>query len=196
MEARRITVVDTRVNRTKSFESTAETMAEMLADFRANGIDATDMAIQEGLTKTEMNENSILPKDVSYKGTVTNNLVFRLTQKEKKTRSGMDRKEVYAMIKNNHLENMVKEALGRNYTQVPTVDLIKLIESTDTCDCNEDCCNVITAIITLASILQEYDFISKEDLNQIASILDVEIEDDEEEVYTPSELNEMFEGMD
>ena len=41
----------------------------------------------------------------------------------------MDRKEAYEYIKKNNLQDVVKTKYGRNYTQVSTNDLIKVIES-------------------------------------------------------------------
>ena len=195
MEARKITVVDTRLNATKVFESTAETMAQMLNDFLANGIDATGMAIQEGLTKTELNENSILPKDVNYKGVVTNNLVFRITQKEKKIASGMTREEAYANIRELNLQNAVKLAFGKNYTQVPTVDLIDMIEENKpVCKCAKEDKEAFgkSLIKDFAFLMREHDLISSDTLDLISTSLQAT---EGKNVYSSSELEEMFKNM-
>lgn len=197
MESRKITVIDTRINGTKVFESTAETMAEMLNDFRANGIDATGMAIQEGLTKTELNEHSQLPHDVLYRGAVTNNLVFRLTQKNKNIASGMDRKEVYDIIKELNLSNVIKEAFGRSFTQVATSDLENIINSAKAntekaTEEEEFSCDIEEALLYLVDILCENCVISCKQANKIIGM----VQKGDHSIYSNDEIKEMFEKMD
>lgn len=136
MQARKITVVSTK-NQTKNvFMSEATTLAELKNDMRLNGIDYTDMAFYEGTSKTELRfDESILPHDVPYKGTITNELVFLLTNTNKKIKSGaMTRKEAYLAIKELHLEEAVRETFGKNFTQVKTDDLVELIDAKTTYD--------------------------------------------------------------
>ena len=45
----------------------------------------------EGITKTSpVGDDSLLPTNVNYKGTVTNNLVYMLTNTNKRIRSGVN----------------------------------------------------------------------------------------------------------
>lgn len=125
METKRFIVVDTRNNRTTSFDSVAITVAELKADMQENGIDPTGMLIQEGLTKTEFtSDDQVLPQNVPYKGGTTNNLVFRLTYENRKIKSGVySRAEAYAKVKEYGLQEDVKDYFGKNYTIVGTDDL-------------------------------------------------------------------------
>lgn len=131
MEARKITVVQTKNQKKSVIMSAATTLAELKSDLRANGIDYDGMTFFEGTSKVELkNDASVLPHDVPYKGTVTNELVFMLTNTNKKIRSGaMSRVECYNILKKDkNLQEACKTKYGRNYTQVPTNDLITLIE--------------------------------------------------------------------
>lgn len=117
-------------NGVKKFKSTANTVAELKADLRKNGISTENMAIQEGLTKMKFTSDSdYLPHDVPYKGTSTNNLVFRLTQKEKHISSGagVPRAELYAKVKELGLQDKIKAKFGKNFTQCKGTDLEAMI---------------------------------------------------------------------
>lgn len=116
-------------NGVKKFKSTANTVAELKADLCKNGISTENMAIQEGLTKMKFNSDSdYLPHDVPYKGTSTNNLVFRITQKEKHINSGAgNRAELYAKVKEFNLQDKIKAKFGKNFTQCKGSDLEAMI---------------------------------------------------------------------
>lgn len=90
MESRKITIVETKNQRKSTIMSSASTLAELKSDLRANGIDYSGMTFFEGTSKVELkNDASVLPHDVPYKGTITNELVFMLTNTNKKIRSGI-----------------------------------------------------------------------------------------------------------
>lgn len=90
MESRKITIVETKNQRKSTIMSAATTLAELKNDLRANGIDYSGMTFFEGISKVELkNDASVLPHDVPYKGTITNELVFMLTSTNKKIRSGI-----------------------------------------------------------------------------------------------------------
>lgn len=117
-------------NGVKKFKSTANTVAELKADLRKNGISTENMTIQEGLTKMKFTSDSdYLPHDVPYKGTSTNNLVFRITQKEKHISSGagVPRAELYAKVKELNLQDKIKAKFGKNFTQCKGSDLEAMI---------------------------------------------------------------------
>ena len=130
MEARKITVVETRNQSKKVIMSAATTLAELKRDFDANGIDYTDMAFYEGVSHTELTtDESVLPHDVPYRGTTTNELVFMLTTANKKIKSGaMTRKEIIATIKEKGLQQVVKDTFGKNFTNCTTSDLESVLK--------------------------------------------------------------------
>jgi hypothetical protein len=124
------TIVDTESQRTKEIKSNATTIAELKRDLRQNGFNVDGKTIQEALTRTEFKDDtSVLPHDVPYKGSTTNDLVFRLTKTNKQVRSGMDRKQAYDEVKRLGLGDAVKAKFGKNFTQVSTNDLVSFIEA-------------------------------------------------------------------
>ena len=130
MDVRKITVVSTRNQKKSVIMSAATTLAELKADLRQNGIDYEGMTFYEGTSKIELkDDNSVLPHDVPYKGQTTNELVFMLTNTNKKIRSGaaMSRADVYAAIKAKGLQGECVKRFGKNFTMCKTVDLITLV---------------------------------------------------------------------
>ena len=134
METRKITIVSTKNQSKKVIMSSATTLAELKSDLRQNGIDYDDMTFFEGTSKVELkNDASVLPHDVPYKGTITNELVFMLTNTNKKIRSGaMSRMEAYAEIKRLGLQDVCVKKFGKNFTMCKTADLIALVQNNST----------------------------------------------------------------
>lgn len=133
MEARKITVVQTKNQKKSVIMSEATTLGELKADLSRNGIDYDGMTFFEGTSKTELKTDaSVLPHDVPYKGQVTNELVFMLTNTNKKIRSGavaMTRAEAYNAIKSMGLQDACVKKFGKNFTMCKTADLIALVQS-------------------------------------------------------------------
>lgn len=133
MQSRKITVVQTKNQKKSVIMSAATTLAELKSDLRANDIDYDGMTFFEGTSKVELkNDASVLPHDVPYKGTITNELVFMLTNTNKKIRSGaatMSRAEAYNAIKSMGLQDACVKKFGKNFTMCKTADLIALIQS-------------------------------------------------------------------
>lgn len=131
METRKITIVSTKSQSKKVIMSSATTLAELKSDLRQNGIDYEGMSFFEGTSKVELkNDASVLPHDVPWKGTVTNELVFMLTNTNKKIRSGaMSRMGAYAEIKRMGLQDACLKKFGKNFTMCKTTDLIALVQS-------------------------------------------------------------------
>ena len=133
METRKIVVIQTKNQKKSVIMSAATTLAELKSDLRANGIDYDGMTFFEGTSKVELkNDASVLPHDVPYKGTITNELVFMLTNTNKKIRSGatnMSRMEAYNAIKSMGLQDACVKKFGKNFTMCKTIDLIALIQS-------------------------------------------------------------------
>lgn len=133
MDVRKITVVQTKNQKKSVIMSAATTLAELKSDLRDNGIDYDGMTFFEGTSKVELkNDASVLPHDVPYRGTITNELVFMLTNTNKKIRSGavaMSRAEAYSAIKSMGLQDACVKKFGKNFTMCKTADLIALIQS-------------------------------------------------------------------
>ena len=127
MERRNITVVHN--NETTVIATEAETLKELKIDLANANINIRDTDIFEGLSRTKLIDNdSQLPKDVMYRGKVTNDLVIMVTTKEQKIKSGIaDRAALYGIIKKNKLEDMIKKHFGKNFTNVSTKELSDII---------------------------------------------------------------------
>lgn len=123
---REILIANTKTQKRSKVTTSATTLGELKADLRAAGIDYNGMTFTEGISKTQLLDDATqLPQNVMYKGQPTNNLVILLTNTKKNIASGtMSRKEVYQAIKDNNLQDAVKEEFGRNFTQVSTSDLL------------------------------------------------------------------------
>ena len=131
MEARKITVVTTTNSQNKKvFMSAATTLGELKADLDAQKVDYRNMDFYEGVSKTKLlKDDSVLPTNIPYKGTVTNELVFMLSTTNKKITSGAasTRPALYARIKELGLQEEIIEKFGRNFTQVGTADLEEFV---------------------------------------------------------------------
>lgn len=123
---REILIANTKTQKRSKITTSATTLGELKADLRAAGIDYSNMTFTEGISKTQLlNDATQLPQNVMYKGQPTNNLVILLTNTKKNISSGtMTRKEAYQAIRDNNLQEAVKKKFGRNFTQVPTSDLL------------------------------------------------------------------------
>ena len=226
MEKRKITVIPTKTHKTQVIESAATTLAELKADLTKAGIDYTDCTFFEGLTKIELkNDAAILPHDVPYKGTTTNNLVFMITNASKKIRSGakLDRKAIIEEIKAKNLTEVVKKTYGKNYTNCKTEDLEKILSMNNTPTLKEapakkevpsesvmkttDLSNYVTKAElreVIESLLKEMeevevDYVEDVDIDNIAIIGKVSLSNSEEEKsdspYSSNELDDMFKDM-
>ena len=125
---RKIIVVSSATQSQTAFESEATTLGELKQELNARNVDYNGMTFLEGHSKLEMSlDDAILPSNIPYKGTTTNDLVFLLTTPQKKIRSGVDRIHLYGVIKDNGLAEAIKEKFGRNYTNVSTDDLAEFL---------------------------------------------------------------------
>ena len=204
MEPRKITVVNTRDQKKTVIRSTATTLREFKRDLDANDIIYTDMTFYEGVSHTELKtDDSVLPHDIPYKGRVTNDLVFMLTNTNKKIKSGMNynRKHVYELIKKHNLKDKIQENLGLPYTNCSTdalnAELQKLItvvppksdSSTDFCkSSNTD--KYFIALRTLVDILVETDTLSNYDRERILYPESVN-----KSPYSDEEISEMLDDL-
>ena len=217
MEARKITVVQTKNQKKSVIMSAATTLAELKSDLRANGIDYDGMTFFEGTSKVELkNDASVLPHDVPYKGIVTNELVFMLTNTNKKIRSGViSRMEAYAEIKRRGLQDACLKKFGKNFTMCKTADLIALVQSNGAskpapvapASNGGECVDTVAraAISKLVEILEDNGTIEDCEKEEVLGILggEVTVSAEPSEEYKPKsaspysddEINDMFEGM-
>ena len=205
MEARKITVIPTREQRSYVVTTGAENLKELKEALDDAGISYEGMSFIEGLTKTELkSDESILPKDVEYKGRNTNELVIMLTNTEKKISSGFDRKELYRLISEKGLKDEIKEVCGRNYTHVPTEELAKFMQaqSIPAKDPEKNVSSLEARVeqleITLSKLirnLNQNDFLDDDEMDEICGN-DVEEEPKKEKgVYSSEELEEILGGL-
>lgn len=218
MEARKITVVSTKTQKKSVIMSGAETLGELKRDFREAGIDYEGMTFYEGTSKTELKtDESVLPKDVPYTNRTTgetkntNELVFMLTNTNKKIKSGaMTRTEAYDAIKAKGLQAECQKRFGRNFTMCKTSDLVSLIESTINLPQQEEvktgCVDVQAraALTMLVDVLNEDYVIGSGVREKIFGILDSAavtptVSDDckpeTDSPYDDNEIDDMFSGM-
>ena len=221
METRKITIVSTKNQSKKVIMSSATTLEELKVDLRQNGIDYEGMTFFEGTSKVELkNDNSVLPHDVPWKGTVTNELVFMLTNTNKKIKSGaMSRMDAYNAIKNMGLQDACLKKFRKNFTMCKTADLIALIEENK--DSKEEapaaqvstpaqhngCVDIAAraAITRMTEILEEngmLDECEKEEvLNILGGVVKLPVEDKPQDnpqsksPYSDNEINDMFSDM-
>ena len=204
METRKITVIETKSSKKTIIETAATTLGELKRDFSAHNIDYSDMTFFEGLTKTELiNNDSLLPTNVMYKGEVTNNLTIMLTNTQKKIKSGAlsettPRSVVYSHIQTMGLQTQCVARFGRNYTQVPTASLIALINDANKntekkCECNNEAERLVNAFTALIDALEFNENISYLEANELREILGTsKSTPKDKEIYSQEELDDMF----
>jgi hypothetical protein len=134
MEARNIKVILTRSQQSVVIKSAATTLKELKADLDKAHIDYSGMTFHEGLSHTDMrDDNAVLPTNLPWKGQITNNLVFMLSEPRKKIRNGAvaSRSEAYIFIKKNNLGDAFAAKYNvKNYTNGKTADLIEFCNVT------------------------------------------------------------------
>ena len=217
MEARKIIIVETKNQKKSVIMTSATTLGELKDDLRTNGIDYNGMTFYEGLSKTELKtDESILPHEIERDGVITNELVFMLTNTEKKIRSGatMTRQQAYSTIKSQGLQDACVKMFGRNFTQCSTENLIVLIEknlasAAPSYEEPHNCKGCVdtqarAAITEFVKILCDTDVIDKDDKDSVLDILDGGVaapvvsapqKKENESPYSDDEINQMFRGM-
>lgn len=199
MTQREILIANTKTQKKYKVTTDATTLGELKNVLDGEGIDYSGMDFTEGVSNTRLiDDASQLPTNVMFKGQPTNNLVILLTNATKKIESGAeDRKTAYQVIKNNSLQEEVKEEFGRNFTLVATSDLWDFINRTlsedeqevdeeedgfedeeedekeEECegypeDCNFCTFNLANSIYDHIKMLAEMDIFSSEEVDSIA----------------------------
>lgn len=206
---RKVTFIDSKSQSQKVINnSTATTLGELKAEMRTAGIDYTDMSFYEGHIRAELlDDNSILPTDIPYKGQVVNDLVFMLSTTNKKIKSGIDRAEVYGMIKGMNLQDEVKRIFNRNYTQVSTNDLLEFVskfmptnaeassEVKAPITCAERFNRIETVLVDILDILVDESIIDEEEYNDLIGNFDYLEGKETNQPMTSQEIDEMFNFM-
>lgn len=216
MEKRIITIVSTANSSKVELETDATTLGELKAVMRQADIAYDGMTFYEGLTKSELvDDASILPHDVVRNGQTTNNLVFMLTNTNKKIRSGYDRVELYNIIKEKGLAEECKERLGKNFTVCKTSELEELVKG---CESSKSAAEAATvepsaafvvvevaaanalqqevktlsnAFNTLLNFLKVYEIFDGDEIDKIKSCM-VKGEENKDSIYKNSEIDDMF----
>lgn len=202
METRKVTIINGKTQSQKVIQdSRATTLGELKAEMRQAGIDYEGMTFFEGHMRAELKDDAApLPTNIPYKGQVVNDLVFMLTQPDKKVKSGaMSRAEAYNEVNRLGLQDECKRKFGRNYTQCTTADLIALIEKAGAKGTKSDApkveepveapvaepenisteapvqstggCNCAKALATLIEELYDSDVIEEETYDKVTAIL-------------------------
>lgn len=214
MEKRIITIVSTANSNKVELETDATTLGELKAAMRQANIAYEGMTFYEGLTKSELvDDASLLPHDVVRNGQTTNNLVFMLTNTNKKIRSGYDRLELYNIIKEKGLAEECKKKFGKNFTMCKTSELEALVAgaskssaktavaakpaktASKVAEKKEECkhCKCEEAIKCLLEILYDNDVISEEEQDEVLEKLgQSEREEKEDSLYKNDEIDNMF----
>lgn len=182
MDAREILIANTRTQKTSKLTTDATTLGELKIAMEAEGIDFYGMTFTEGISKTQLIDDSTqLPHNLQYKGRITNNLVILLTNTKKNIASGaMSRKEVYQAIKDNNLQDAVKKGFGRNFTQIPTVELIEFLGKNNikVKDAEEDPREVEPEVEETKAGIDEDDYDEDATSNVIHTLKDIIIDSD------------------
>lgn len=220
MEPRIITIVSTTTQRKSTITSSATTLRELKEDLRKANIGYDGMAFYEGLSKTELkSDDSLLPKDIEYKGQVTNNLVFMLTKPMNKIKSGLDRKEAFNYIKKYNLQKEFQTKYNKSFTNSKTTELEEFItkhqnaasilvkeevekivpEKLKNVEKKWNCTEKLKqSFDCLLQYLYENECLSDEQYDNIQDILN-EGENKEKpkksSIYNQSEIDDMFKGM-
>ena len=199
MEARNITIVSTSNQNKYVVNTDATTLAELKAALRQQNIPYEGMTFYEGLSHTELlTDESVLPHDVPYKGSTTNELVFMLTVPNKKIRSGASlpeaRQALYDAIVELGLQEAVVAKYGKNFTQCKNSELMAIVEEAQAALSEAPAANVENvekAIDLLVSILEDECYISNSQAESVRAVL-AGGEVKETSPYSDDELSDMF----
>lgn len=133
MEARKITVVNSMSQSSKTIMSGASTLGELKNDLTANHITFNnECSFTEGISRTALlNDDSQLPMNVTYRGSQTNELVILISATKSKISSGaFERSDLYYMIHNDvNLRLYILEQSGKNFTNISTAELNNLVNN-------------------------------------------------------------------
>ena len=144
MEARTIWILDRATNTHVKIITDATTFGELkqaakAAGVRYEGKDWLEIISQQ----SPLSDESILPTNLPWQGKVTNDLVFVLTDTNKKIKSGLGRNEILEKVRDLGLQQELKLKYGKPYTNISNDVLLKEVEEAEealnTDDVFDDC---------------------------------------------------------
>lgn len=180
---RTVTVYDQNTQEKTVIENVvANTLGELKEILRAKHINLTDMDIREGISRVDLKSDSaVLPHDTPYKGSTTNDLMILLTKTNKKVSSGaMGRSEAVQFIKDNNLQEEVRNTFKKNWTNVSTAELVAFVEKKgkkpyEKAEAPKEECNCDSAIVeafkTLVDVLYENDYLDSDEKADVLRFL-------------------------
>lgn len=215
---RNITVWNNSTQERTVFENAdVTTWGDVLPLLDEKGIDVTNMEIREGRSKTAIiNEDTVLPTNIPFKGDTTNDLLFYMTLTNKKVSSGaMTRKEMVDFLKENGLMEIVEKTYGDSYTRISNANLAAFIDkynagelkqtSSEGKDIQESGCPglaiVAQGICRLVNTLLDNDYIDEKEADYILdgfgatkTVIDEEepINDNGADMDEINEMRELF----
>ena len=216
---RTITVYNSSTQEKKVFENVeVNTLAEVKSILRENGINYDGMDFMEGVSQTKLlNDISVLPHDIPYKGSTTNDLLIYMTLKDKKVRSGvdfksMDRRTLLGYIKDHGWVEEVNKVFYSNYTRVSSASLIDFcIKKEGTsgmpaapaaqAETPAEGCpgeKAVNAVKILTEALYDDDFIGTEVYEKVMRTLEGKKEEapaENEAGFSQEEINNMIAGL-
>ena len=216
---RTITVYNSSTQEKKVFENVeVNTLAEVKSILRENGINYDGMDFMEGVSQTKLlNDISVLPHDIPYKGSTTNDLLIYMTLKDKKVRSGvdfksMDRRTLLGYIKDHGWVEEVNKVFYSNYTRVSSASLIDFcIKKEGTsgmpaapaaqAETPAEGCpgeKAVNAVKILTEALYDDDFIGTEVYEKVMKTLEGKKEEapaENEAGFSQEEINNMIAGL-
>lgn len=144
MEARTIWVLDRATNTHVKIITDATTFGELKQAAKAAGVNYEGKDWLERISQqSPLSDESILPTNLPWQGKVTNDLVFVLTDTNKKIKSGLGRNEILEKVRDLGLQQELKLKYGKPYTNINNDTLLKEVEEAEealnTDDVFDDC---------------------------------------------------------
>lgn len=144
MEARTIWILDRATNTHVKIITDATTFGELKQAAKAAGVRYEGKDWLERISQqSPLSDESILPTNLPWQGKVTNDLVFVLTDTNKKIKSGLGRNEILEKVRDLGLQQELKLKYGKPYTNISNDVLLKEVEEAEealnTDDVFDDC---------------------------------------------------------
>ena len=144
MEARKIWILDRATNTHVKIITDATTFGELKQAAKAAGVRYEGKDWLERISQqSPLSDESILPTNLPWQGKVTNDLVFVLTDTNKKIKSGLGRNEILEKVRDLGLQQELKLKYGKPYTNISNDVLLKEVEEAEealnTDDLFDDC---------------------------------------------------------
>jgi len=201
MEVRNVIIVSNAANRRYTLQTGAETLGQLKADMREAHIDYDGMTFMEGLTKTELlQDSSLLPRDVVRGEGTTNELVFLLTVANKKIKSGADYASLRATVgASREMKEYIQKNYGRNYTNVGASVLEAVVahfaKKAQPAVATTGACTSAAAVKKLADALKYNGYLTTSQYNDVVASLSAAPADEKIGSYTKSEIDAIVNSL-